>query len=42
MDERKVAFDTLAAANDNMAIGAIHELKHRNIAVPEADCHRGF
>ncbi len=33
LDERKVAFDAIAASNDNMAIGALLELNSRNCEV---------
>ncbi|MBN2735654.1 MAG: substrate-binding domain-containing protein [Spirochaetales bacterium] len=35
LDDRKLDFDAIVAANDGMAIGAISALKERNIKVPE-------
>src|SRR5450432_1286560 len=35
LDERKVAFDAIVGANDNMAIGALDELQKRAISVPD-------
>lgn len=34
LDERKVRFDALIGANDNMALAAIHSLTERGIGVP--------
>jgi signal transduction histidine kinase/DNA-binding LacI/PurR family transcriptional regulator len=42
LDERKVEFDALVAANDNMAIAAMDELRRRNIAVPGQIAVVGF
>ena len=35
LDERKVAFNVIVAANDGMAIYAMHEQKRRNVRIPE-------
>ncbi|MEP7289749.1 MAG: response regulator [Chloroflexota bacterium] len=42
LDERKVEFDAIAAANDRIAIGALHELQRRNISVPDQVAITGF
>ncbi len=42
LDERKVAFDAIVAANDAMALGALEELQLRNIRVPEDIAVFGF
>jgi diguanylate cyclase (GGDEF)-like protein len=42
LDERKVTFDTIAAANDEMAFGILEALQKRNIRVPEDICVTGF
>jgi DNA-binding LacI/PurR family transcriptional regulator/AraC-like DNA-binding protein len=42
LDQRRVAFDALVAANDDLALGAIHELAARNIKVPETVAVTGF
>ncbi len=42
IDERDVAFDAIAAANDNMAIGALRELQRRNIKIPQQVAIVGF
>jgi DNA-binding LacI/PurR family transcriptional regulator len=34
LDERRVPFDALVAANDEMAVAAIHELQHRGVRIP--------
>ena len=42
LDERKVAFDAIVAASDEMAIGAVRELLVRGIRVPEEVAVVGF
>ena len=42
LDERKAEFDVVIAANDNMALGALHELNARGIKVPEEVSLAGF
>jgi signal transduction histidine kinase len=42
LDERRVAFDALVAANDIMAIEAMRELQRRGVRVPEAVAVVGF
>jgi signal transduction histidine kinase/CheY-like chemotaxis protein/DNA-binding LacI/PurR family transcriptional regulator/HPt (histidine-containing phosphotransfer) domain-containing protein len=42
LDDRKVHFDALIGANDDMALGAMHALKARNIAIPEEVAIVGF
>lgn len=42
LDERKVDFEAIVAANDNMAIGAIEELHKRGIHVPRDIAVTGF
>lgn len=42
LDERKVNFEAVAAANDHMAIGAIEELRKRGIHVPHDMIVTGF
>ncbi len=42
VDERKVAFDGLAAANDYMALGAIPALQERDLQVPSDVAVVGF
>lgn len=37
LDERKVEFDAVVAANDRMAPGALRALKDRGIRVPDHD-----
>ncbi len=42
LDERKVSFDAVIAANDGMAIAAMSELERRGIRVPEDVAVFGF
>ena len=42
LDERRVTFDALAAANDDMAIDAMQELQTRGFRVPEDVAITGF
>jgi signal transduction histidine kinase/AraC-like DNA-binding protein len=42
LDERRVSFDALVAANDTMAVDALHELQRRGIRVPEDVAVTGF
>lgn len=42
LDKRKVTFDAVMAANDFMAIGALHELQRRGIRVPESVSLTGY
>ena len=42
IDERRVDFDAIVAANDGMALGAMEELERRNIQVPVAVSVLGF
>ncbi len=42
LDERKVKFDALAAADGNMVLGALDELKERGIRVPQEVAMVGF
>ena len=45
LDERKLplgSLDAILAANDNMALGALHELERRGIRVPEQIALAGF
>lgn len=42
LDERKVEFDAIVAANDAMALGALEELERRAIPVPDAVALLGF
>jgi len=42
LDERKVAFDAVVAANDGMALGARKELEERGIRIPESVALMGF
>lgn len=42
LDDRKVRFDALAAANDSIASGAIRELVRRRVRVPEDVAVIGF
>jgi sigma-B regulation protein RsbU (phosphoserine phosphatase) len=42
LDERRAKFDVVVAANDNMALGALNELKARGIKVPEEIALAGF
>jgi DNA-binding LacI/PurR family transcriptional regulator len=42
LDERKVSFRAVVAANDNMAIGALKELELRGISVPHKVAVVGF
>jgi DNA-binding LacI/PurR family transcriptional regulator/GAF domain-containing protein len=42
LDERRVGFDAIVAANDNMAIGALEELQARGIRVPTDVAVTGF
>jgi serine phosphatase RsbU (regulator of sigma subunit) len=42
LDERRLAFDALVAANDIMALGAMEELTRRGIRVPEEVSVFGF
>jgi|GEM_PF-905138 len=42
LDERKIHFDAIFAANDYMAINAIYELQNRGIRVPEDVAVVGF
>lgn len=42
LDERKVTFDAIAAANDEMAFGILEALQKRNIRIPEDICVTGF
>jgi len=42
LDDRKVRFDALIGANDDMALGAMHALQARNIAIPEEVAIVGF
>ena len=42
VDERKVQFDGLAAANDYMALGAIPALQERDLQVPSDVAVIGF
>ncbi|MBX3081462.1 MAG: substrate-binding domain-containing protein [Anaerolineae bacterium] len=42
MDERKVGFNAIVGANDNMAIGALNELLRRNVPVPRQVAVVGF
>ncbi len=42
MDERKIKFDAIIAANDEMLIGAYRELVHRGIRIPEDVALGGF
>ncbi|MGB8214025.1 MAG: substrate-binding domain-containing protein [Anaerolineales bacterium] len=42
LDERKVSFDTLIAANDNMALAAVAELQSRGLRVPYDVAVSGF
>ena len=42
MDDRKAQFDVLVAASDDMALGALDELKARGIKVPEDVALVGF
>ncbi|MBN1699024.1 MAG: EAL domain-containing protein [Spirochaetales bacterium] len=42
LDDKKVEFDALIAANDYMAIGSIKEMKNRGIRVPQDIVVMGF
>ncbi len=42
LDERKLFCDVIVASNDNMALGALDELKRRGIAVPDEIAVTGF
>jgi HD-GYP domain-containing protein (c-di-GMP phosphodiesterase class II)/DNA-binding LacI/PurR family transcriptional regulator len=42
LDERHAAFDVVVACNDDMALGAIHELNSRGFKVPEDIAVTGF
>lgn len=42
LDDRKVGFDVVVAANDNMALGALEELQARGILVPYKVAVVGF
>jgi DNA-binding LacI/PurR family transcriptional regulator/signal transduction histidine kinase len=42
LDERKVSFEAIASANDEMAIGAMGALRERGTRVPEDICVTGF
>jgi DNA-binding LacI/PurR family transcriptional regulator/GAF domain-containing protein len=42
LDERRVEFDALVAANDNMAIGALTELQVRGVRIPLNVAVAGF
>jgi len=42
LDERRVRFDAVVAANDGMASGVLEELQRRNIRVPEDVALFGF
>lgn len=42
IDERKTGFEVIVAANDGMAFGALDELKHRGIRVPDDVALFGF
>jgi diguanylate cyclase (GGDEF)-like protein len=42
LDERRVSFDAIAAANDEMALAIIKVLQQRNIQVPDDICVTGF
>ena len=42
LDERKVAFDAIVAANDAMALGAMEELQARQFRIPEQVAVVGF
>jgi signal transduction histidine kinase/ABC-type sugar transport system substrate-binding protein len=42
LDERRVEVDAIMAANDQMAIHALHELQDRGVRVPEAIAVAGF
>jgi DNA-binding LacI/PurR family transcriptional regulator/GAF domain-containing protein len=42
LDERKVTFDAVMAANDNMAIGALEALRARGVRVPYEVAVAGF
>jgi diguanylate cyclase (GGDEF)-like protein len=42
LDERKVRYDAIAAANDNMAFGVLSALRERNIRVPDQVAVTGF
>jgi serine phosphatase RsbU (regulator of sigma subunit)/DNA-binding LacI/PurR family transcriptional regulator len=42
LDERKVTFDAVVAANDGMALGVRKELEDRNIRIPETVALMGF
>lgn len=42
LDHRKISFDTLFAANDAMAIGAVHELQKRGVKIPQEVRVAGF
>ncbi|MCL2456392.1 MAG: GGDEF domain-containing protein [Defluviitaleaceae bacterium] len=42
IDERKLSFDSIVSSNDQMAIGALNELKNRNILVPTQVAVTGF
>src|SRR5450432_1429212 len=42
LDQRQVEPDAIVAANDSMAIGALHELQRRHISVPDQIAVVGF
>jgi signal transduction histidine kinase/DNA-binding LacI/PurR family transcriptional regulator len=42
MDERKIRFDAVAAANDRMAFGAMEALQQRGVKVPDSVALTGF
>ncbi len=42
LDERKVEFEAIASANDEMAMGAIHALRERGLSVPDDVSVVGF
>ena len=42
LDERKVTFDAIVSANDDMAIGVLEELRRRNISIPDDVAIVGF
>ncbi|MCL2048187.1 MAG: diguanylate cyclase [Defluviitaleaceae bacterium] len=42
LDDRKIPFDAIVASNDQMALGALKELKKRNILVPTDVAVTGF
>ena len=42
LDDRKVAFDAIVSANDDMAIGVLEELRKQNVHIPDDVAIVGF